>query len=145
GDLRATIAGLDERAGRMRQQMRSEVFSSDLPLDVLTRLYELQQSADLARSQYQTLLARTGDLRLQADSQLADSRIVSAALPPAGPSFPDARLILVLGGLAGLGLGIALAVVYENFLGGFTSESQVGLVTRQPVLGAVPLQRLPAG
>jgi len=142
--LRSTVSELDDRAGGLRQQIRADVLASDLPLDVLTQLYELQQSADLARSQYQTLLSRTSDLQVQADIQIADSRIVSGALPPSSPSFPNRSLILLLGGLAGLGLGLALAFIYENFVGGFTSESQVGLVTGLPVVGAVPLQKLPA-
>jgi capsular exopolysaccharide synthesis family protein len=117
--------------------------ASDLPVEVLTRLYEFQQSADLARNQYESLLARSGDLQVQAELQIADSRIVSRALPPSQPSFPNPPLILMLAGLGGLGLGVGLAFVYENFVGGFSSESQLGLVTRLPVVGDIPLQKLP--
>lgn len=141
-DLRTQLAELDEEAGGLRQQIRSDVLASDLPVEVLTQLYEFQQSADLARNQYQSLLARSGDLQVQSQLQIADSRIVSRALPPTGPSFPNTRLILVLAGLAGLGLGVGLAFIYENFVGGFTSESQLNLVTRLPVVGDVPFQRL---
>lgn len=114
----------------------------DLPVESPTRLYELRQSADLARSQYQSLLARSGDLRVQSEFQIADSRIVSPALTPTEPSFPNTRLILALAGFAGLGLGVGLAFIAENFVGGFTGESQLNLVTRLPVVGEVPFQRL---
>jgi|TARA_A100001391_G_scaffold196597_2_gene175424 capsular exopolysaccharide synthesis family protein len=143
-DLRSQVAELDDRASGLRQQMRSDVLSSDLPVDVLTQLYEFQQSADLARTQYQSLLARSADLQVQSELQIADSRIVSRALPPASPAFPNPQLILLMAGFAGLGLGIGLAFVYENFVGGFTSESQLNLVTRLPVIGDIPLQRLNA-
>ncbi|WP_196259697.1 polysaccharide biosynthesis tyrosine autokinase [Pelagibacterium limicola] len=142
--IRAEVAELDEEVGGMRQRMRSDLLASDLPLDVLTGLFELQQSADLARAQLQTLLARGSDLRVQAELQLSDSRIVSRAMPPAQPSFPNTRLILLLAGLGGLGLGIGLAFVYENFVGGFLSDTQLATVTRKPSLGEVPLQKLPA-
>ena len=141
-DLRSQVAQLDDEASGLRQQIRSDVLSSDLPVDVLTQLYEFQQSADLARTQYQSLLARSGDLQVQSELQIADSRIVSRALPPSSASFPNTRLILLMAGLAGLGLGVGLAFVYENFVGGFTSESQLALVTRLPVIGDIPLQRL---
>lgn len=141
-DLRSQVAQLDDQASGLRQQIRSDVLSSNLPVDVLTQLYEFQQSADLARTQYQSLLARSGDLQVQSELQIADSRIVSRALPPSSASFPNTRLILLMASLAGLGLGVGLAFVYENFVGGFTSESQLTLVSRMPVIGDIPLQRL---
>src|SRR5690606_36764471 len=102
--------------------------SADSPIESPTRLYELRQSADLARCQYQSLLARSVDLRVQSQLQIADSRIVSPALTPTEPSFPYTRLILALAGFAGLGLGVGLAFIAENFVGGFTSENQLNLV-----------------
>lgn len=140
--LRTRVAELEQEAGGLRQQIRSDVLSSDLPVEALTQLYEFQQSADLARNQYQSLLARSGDLQVQADLQIADSRIVSRALPSSETSFPNTRLIMVIAGLAGLGVGVGLAFIYENFVGGFTSESQLNLVTRLPVVGDIPLQKL---
>lgn len=138
------ITGPDQAADGARRQMRPDLLASGLPLDVLTGLSELQQAADLARSQYQTLLARSGELEMQAELQLSDSRIVSRAMPPAEASFPDTQLILLLAGMGGLGLGFGLAFVYENFVGGINSDAQLATVTRRPALGAVPLRKLPA-
>lgn len=142
--LLSAVVDFDARAEALRQQMRSDMLSTNLPLDVLTQLYEFQQSADLARSQYQQLLARRADLRIQTELQIADSRIVSPALPPSSASFPNTRLILLLAGLAGLGLGVGLAFVQENFVGGFTAESQLSAVTHIPVVGTIPFHRPPS-
>lgn len=146
-NLQSSLPTLESDAASLRQQLRTSLMSSDLPVDVLTRLYELQQSAELARAQYQTLLSRNSDLQVQADLQIADSRIVSPAMPPNGASFPNSRLMLVLAGLAGLGLGVGLAFLYENYLGGFTTEEQVASVMKLPVLGEIPRfkQALPEG
>jgi succinoglycan biosynthesis transport protein ExoP len=146
-DLQATLPTLQSDAASIRQQLRTNVMSSNLPVDVLTRLYELQQSAELARAQYQTLLSRNSDLQVQADLQIADSRVVSPALAPLGASFPNSRLMLLLAGLAGLGLGVGLAFLYENYLGGFTTEEQIASVMKLPVLGEIPRykQALPQG
>jgi capsular exopolysaccharide synthesis family protein len=140
-DLRASVTQNQTQEDTLRQRLRQEVLGSSLSADVLTRLYELQQGAELARTQYQTLLARSQDLEAQADLQLADSRIVSPALPPERPSFPNKPLIIILAALAGLGLGAGLAFLRENLIGGFTTEEQVESVLRQQVAASVPRER----
>lgn len=139
--LRAELPSLQSQADSLRQDLRSGLMQSNLPVDILTQLYALQQSSELVRTQYQTLLARNSDLQVQADLQVADSRIVAPALAPLSPSFPNPSLILLLAGLAGLGLGVALAFVYEHYLGGFTSEDQVAGVLKVPVLAEIPRQK----
>lgn len=140
-NLQEAVAETQSQEDTLRQRLRQEVLGSSLSADVLTRLYELQQGAELARTQYQTLLARANDLEAQADLQLADSRIVSPALPPERPSFPNKPLIIILAGLAGLGLGAGLAFLRENLIGGFTTEEQVESVLRQRVAASVPRER----
>lgn len=139
--LRDTVQQNQAREEELRQSMRADVLSSNLSADVLTQLYELQQNAELARSQYQTLLSRTQDLEAQADLQVADSRIVSPALAPRSPSFPNKTLILTLAVLLAAGLGTALAFLYENLIGGFTSQEQVEAVLRMPVAAVIPRER----
>jgi len=137
-DLRQTVSDQQAAAGEVRDDLRSAVVSSDLPADLLTRIYGIQQNAEVARSQYQSLLTRLRDLEAQAQTQLADSRIVSPALAPTDPSFPNTRLILALAGISALGLGVGLAFLYENYVGGFVSEEQVENVVTMPVVSVVP-------
>lgn len=136
--LQAEVQNVADQTASLRQSLRSEVISSGLSADSLAQIFELQQNAELARRQYQTLLSRAQDLEAQADLQLADSRIVSKALPPNEPSFPNKRLILILAGLAGLGLGVGLAFLYENLVGGFISDEQVTTVLKRPVAATIP-------
>lgn len=139
--LKADLARSQGRVTELRNQLRESILSSDLPSEMLTSIYELQQSAEVARAQYQTLLTRQKDLDTQAYLQVADSRIVSEATAPAQPSFPNPRFILLLAGLAGLGLGVALAFLIENFVGGFSSEAQAEAILKAPVVSAIPRQR----
>lgn len=139
--LRQQAASTQARAADLRAELRSGILQGDLPPNVLTNIYELQQNAELARTQYQTLLSRLQDLETQASLQIADSRVVSEALPPADPSFPNPRLILSIAGVAALGLGIGLAFLVENFIGGFTNEEQLRSVLHADTATSVPRQR----
>ncbi len=139
--LRTALSTDQERQDELRQDLRRQVLSSSLSADMLTRLYELQQTADLARNQYQTLLARSQDLDTQASLQVADSRFVSEALPPSRPSFPNNNLILILAGLAGLGVGIGLAFLYENLIGGFMSQEQLESVLKVRTAAVIPREK----
>ncbi|WDQ98395.1 Wzz/FepE/Etk N-terminal domain-containing protein [Devosia sp. J2-20] len=139
-NLQSTVSLSEQREESLRQDLRSQVLRTNLSADVLTEIYSLQQSSEIARAQYQTLLSRVQDLDTQANLQVADSRIVSPALSPQSPAFPNRRLIIVLAGLFGLGLGVALAFLYENLIGGFTSEEQIEAVLKTRFASAVPLQ-----
>ena len=141
--LQSQVTQTQEDEDAMRQRLRQQLLSSSLPPDVLAQLYELQQNAELARAQYQTVLARVQDLDAQASLQIADSRVVSVALTPRAPSFPNRSLIIGLAALVSIGLGIGLAFLYENLIGGFTSEEQLENVLKVPVAGAVPVARPP--
>lgn len=139
--MRQRVSAYQTQASDVRTQLRTSILSTDLPPEVLTNIYELQQNAEIARTQYQTLLSRLRELEAQAYLQVADSRVVSQTLPPSEPSFPNPRQILTLAGLAALGLGIGLAFLRENFVGGFTSEAQLHSFLRAPVISAVPRQK----
>jgi capsular exopolysaccharide synthesis family protein len=143
--LRNQVAQAQASETSLREDLRTNVLQSNLSANTLTQLYELQQGAELARAQYQTLLSRVQDLEAQATLQVADSRIVSPALAPNGASFPNTGLILSVATLAAIGLGIALAFLYENVLGGFTSEAQLESVLKTRVATAVPRIKAKAG
>jgi len=139
--LKKETADAQQRVSELRGQLRTSILSSDLPSDMLTSIYALQQNAEIARSSYQTLLTRQNDLDTQAVLQVPDSRLVSEATAPGAPSFPNPRIILLLAGVVGVALGIGLALLVENFVGGFTSEQQAEGILKVPVITATPRQR----
>jgi len=139
--LKEATAEAQQRVSVLRAQLRDSILSSDLPSDMLTSIYALQQNAEIARTSYQTLLTRQSDLDTQAVLQVPDSRVVSPATPPGSPSFPNPRVILLLAGVVGLALGVGLALLVENFFGGFTSEQQGEAILKVPVVAAAPRQR----
>lgn len=143
--LREQVTLSEVRAADLRTQRNSSVLQSSLPASMLAQILGIQQNADNSRRQFQTLLSRLDELSAQAGLQVPDSRIASPAVPPLDHSFPNTRLILVLGALAALGLGVGLAFLVENFIGGFTSEEQLESVLRTDVVATVAKQRGKSG
>ncbi|MBL4806262.1 MAG: AAA family ATPase [Rhodobacteraceae bacterium] len=136
--LRAEIVQLQVQAGETQSQIRQTVLAGQLPAELLTKIYTLQQDSNITRSQYDNFLTRLREVELQAELQVADSRIVSPALPPLNPSSQSKRTILTLAAVLALGLGVGLAFLNEYFIGGFTSEAQLRNILQLPVASRIP-------
>lgn len=137
-DLRAELANLDAEASDFQSELRSSVLTADLPPELLTQIFSIQQRATLARNQYQTLLSRLRDFETQADLQIADARVVSPAFAPSSASFPNKRLTLALALMGALGLGVGLGFLREFYVGGFVSDTQASDVLNLPISATVP-------
>ncbi|MCV6823119.1 MULTISPECIES: GumC family protein [Halocynthiibacter] len=118
--------------------LRSAIFDGNLSSATLAELYDLQQKADIAQRQYKNLLSRARDLDAQSLVQMADSRIVSEALPPRQPSFPKKAMVLSFAFVLALGVGVSAAFLSEFYFGGITSVAQLANVLPIPVGGAIP-------
>ncbi len=143
GSLRIKLQGLQSDESAARQALREQALGADLPSGLVADLYRYQQEAEIAQRQYASLLSRSRDLQTQALIQVADSRIVSRALAPLSPSWPDIPLILAIAALAGIGLGVGAGLLNELSFGGVTSAGQLADLLPAPVAASVPRQ--PAG
>jgi len=141
-DLRRAVTDNQSKETDLRQRLRTAVLSSSLPADMLGEIFDMQQTAELGRQQYQTLMSRTQDLDAQATLQIADSRIISPALAPEQAAFPNTVLSLAGAGIVSLALGLGLAFLRENLIGGLLTEDQTEAVLKVPVAAAAP--RLPS-
>ncbi len=79
----------------------------------LDELAQLQREVDLRKSQYERAAERTANLKLEADVSETGLVPLGDAFVSGTPTFPNKPLILGLGAIAGLGLGIAFAIVTE--------------------------------
>jgi exopolysaccharide transport family protein len=103
------------------------------------RLRELQREADANRTLYSAFLARYKETSAQESVELPDSRLVSKADIPTGPSFPKTALFLTLAIIGGAGFGSVLAFAIDHFDRRIMSLRQAGATSGFPVLAAVPL------
>jgi polysaccharide biosynthesis transport protein len=138
GTLQGQIARLSANEEASRRQLRDTLVSGQLPPDILTEIFSIQQGATISRNQYQNLVARLNDVETRAGVQMADSRIVSPALVPIDPTFPNSKLVAVLGLAFGTGLGILFAFLREYVIGGFTSAEQLQAIAQAPVASTIP-------
>ncbi len=120
--------------------MRTRGYGRGLSAEVLTQFYALQQSAQVARVHYQNHLTRLQDFEAQASLQVADSRVVSAALAQIEPSYPRKGLVLGIMAIVAFGAGVGGALLREFSIGGFTSEDQVSAVLNVPLASVTPDQ-----
>ncbi|WP_415234675.1 polysaccharide biosynthesis tyrosine autokinase [Pseudorhodobacter sp.] len=141
----AQVSSITEAETRAREQMREALLSSDMSSSVISDLFNLQQSASIARNQYQQLLARVQDLNAMANVQIADARVVSEALPPISAASPNKKLIIALAAATAIGLGIVIAFLNEYYIGGVSSAAQLGNVIQVSAPIAVPALTLDRG
>ncbi len=142
--LRADVDAAQQQENDLKQKRRDKIISS-LPKDVVVRLYEVQKEADSSRSVYERMLNSSKAVEAQKELQVADSRVVSKALPPSSPSFPNTRMLFLLCGIASIGLGLGLAFLRENYVGGFVDEAQTESVLGVPALSSLPSLEQNAG
>lgn len=140
-ELKNRSTALSSDQDSLRAKLTGSDLTSDLSSDQLTELYQLQQTARIARSQYDTLLARLKDLETQAYLQVADSRVVSEATAPRRPSFPNLGLMFALAAIASLSAALVAAYLRENFVGGIVSGDQTRDLLKTESVVTVPRQR----
>jgi polysaccharide biosynthesis transport protein len=103
------------------------------------RLRELEREVETNRALLQAFLVRAKETQEQQNLSSANARIVSAAGVPSFPSWPRPWLILALGGLSGLGLGVAGALVRDHFDTSVRQRRSLSQLTGLPILAALPV------
>ncbi len=101
----------------------------------------LQQDVDAARRNFEQVSTQASRSRLQSLATQADLVLMSPASAPATAQGPGAREALAVGGVAGLVLAIAGALMLELAHRRVRSVDDIALVAGVPVLATVP----PAG
>ncbi len=117
--------------------------SQDLRQIPARAIEEARQRRDVAIAEnlYTTLQARYEEARLGEASSIPDVRILDAAVPPESPIRNTARRVLLMGLMAGLGLGLLGAVVLDRLDPRFRYPEQATRDLGLTILGAIPRVR----
>lgn len=132
--LRTREASLQSDVDRLEERL-SDIATSSL------RLRQLEREAEAARSSYEELTGRLGEIRAQTEIQRAEAKMVNVAQIPGGPSSPRVKLMTGFGATLGLTLGVVLALVLELFRTGFVQSAELERATGLPVLSIIPKEK----
>ncbi|MEM6660141.1 MAG: polysaccharide biosynthesis tyrosine autokinase [Pseudomonadota bacterium] len=105
--------------------------------DLIT-LQQLTREAEATGVLYEYFLTRFNETSAQQGIQQADSRILSNAVVPTGPSEPRKPLILAMSAILGVLLGTGLILLREMRNNGFRTAQELEGFTGYAVLGQVP-------
>ncbi len=127
--------------GLTPEQLKVEVTAAP---KLNTQLFEIDvldsssiRAAAIANDVAQTLVKRQEQLYQQQTTQDGFLIIVQQAQPSSRPSQPNTTLNLVVGSLAGLFLGILLAVLFEQFDTRVRTSEELNKLSGWPVLATI--------
>jgi succinoglycan biosynthesis transport protein ExoP len=141
GSLENNVGIAQARVNTLQNQLDMLQQKSSLTNDAAVQLAELERQAEAEKALYESFLSRSKEIA-QMDFVQSDARIISPAEAPLSPSKPNKMAVILLGLIAGMGLGVALIILLEALDAGFRTSGQVEKDLGQPVLGM--LSELPA-
>ena len=106
------------------------------------RLRALEREAAANRSLYESFLTRYKEASAQEEVQQPDARVISYALVPGSPSYPQAQKYLTTAAVLSFGIAFVLVFLLERMDKGYRTTRQLQQVTGLPVIGVLPAVNL---
>ncbi|UWR35709.1 polysaccharide biosynthesis tyrosine autokinase (plasmid) [Sulfitobacter sp. W027] len=129
--LTAIEASIEDVSARIDKQSKE-----------LVTLEQLQREVEASRLLYEAFLSRLKETSIQQGIQQADSRVLSRAVVPSGPSAPRKSRILALSMILGLMTGAGLVLLREMAQNTFRTPEDLENKTGYSVIGQIP--KIPA-
>ncbi len=104
----------------------------------LIEMRNLEQEAQTYRDLYDAFLEKMETINTQQTFPVTETRIITSATPPLGPSHPNPPLIIGAALIFGVSMGIVLAIIWDNFDRSLRRAGQVRNLIGIPFLGFVP-------
>ena len=147
--LQAEAESIDQRLQSYQQErnaLASEMGMYERRIDsspgLETTLAQRVREAALTRSQYEAMLAKQQeaklDQRLEKSTKGVAFKIAEPAQLPSAPSSPQRNRMIFMGFVAGLGLGLIAVLLVEQMDTTFDTVEEFQGFTNLPVLSAVP-------
>jgi len=144
GNKRAELAGEYKAAVRVEAELRQKVAEAkgevvtDRNLSVQYNI--LQREADTNRALYDGLLQRYKEVGVTAGISQSDLSLVDEAKVPSGPFRPRYVVSALAGLIAGLVLGVGLAIARQMLFDTVNDPHDVRTKLKLPMLGAIPVE-----
>ena len=127
--LNAEILQNTTQAIQLNSQLQQEIFRNELPPAIATELFSLQSQAQSAQNQYAQLVEQTENLNLQSQTEIADSRIVSQAIPGDGRETHSMLTLPILIFVGSIIVAV-LIVLWDLLFAGYRSVALVNETLR---------------
>ena len=138
GSLRSNYQAAAQREAALQDQVNG-LKGQVLDLKRRSIQYNIfRRDADTNRSLYDGLLQRYKEIGIAGGIGATNVSVVDQALPPLRPFTPKPLLNLILGTLAGLLLGVALAMLLEQLDESIAVPADIEGKLHVPLLGSVP-------
>jgi uncharacterized protein involved in exopolysaccharide biosynthesis len=141
-DLNVEINALQATNETLRTQIASYQTRVDNTSARANELAKISRTYDITLKKYQDLLAKSFDSQLSQNMEKQQKgerfRLVDPAYKPEHPVRPNRLMIVLLGLLAGIGIGVALAVLLENMDTSFKRSEDLDGYLSVPVLASIP-------
>jgi polysaccharide biosynthesis transport protein len=148
-ELKAELDGIEQRINSYRrdqQRINSQMATFNQRVEVTPEhervLEDLQRELEVGESQFHALLDKKLDASMAKDLAQSASGIAFAIVEPAalpvGPYGPQRERLILMGLIAGLGLGLALAFVLEQNDTTFGTLDDYQSFTNLPAIGVIP-------
>ena len=138
----ANLKGAYEIARSQEDAIHADVAlatgAAGLDTDLGSRLRDFERLKVVDQTLFETYLAKAKAAEQQAGFETDDVRIISPAVPPTVPAFPQASLVLGCMTVFGLGLGTALGLLLDARARGFLTPQHTEAALGIPVLASVP-------
>ena len=106
--------------------------------DVAVRFKVLSREVESDKAQFDTIINRLQETKVEAQITPERIRVIQAALVPELPASPKIKLIFALALFGGLVAGLGVSFVLESFNTSFRTVEEAEYYLSRPVLGTVP-------
>jgi len=122
----------------LQDRLTSAITDANAAGEAAIQMRELQRDAAAKREVYETTLTRYEQVQPQTELLEADATVISRAVAPSKPSFPQTKLILIAGFIGSGILGLFLIALREHLDRGIRSGQQVEALLGLPNLALIP-------
>lgn len=138
----AAARGREAEIRRQLERIRLGAIESD---GAQVRLKQLEREAQANRALLAQFMLQLKEATAREGLERPSVRLVSAAVRPEAPSFPNRLLLIMLGFIGSASLGTAAGFGRERFSTRFTDPTSLRQATEMPLLGMIPEVRLRRG
>lgn len=146
-EAQARVASLRARVGEFDSRLTQARALSKMRPELEAELTQLNRDYAVHKSNYDSLVARreSANIAVEMDAQsgIAEFRLIDPPSLPVKPSAPNRLLLMPLAGLAGLAAGFALTFLISQLRPAFSDARSLRDVTGLPVLGTVSMLQSP--